>query len=271
MFASPRYQAVSARDNSGLSTEEIRRYAPSVFATTPWEKVSENYRFVPTVEVFNALVEKNFLPVYAGQSKTRIEGKGEFTRHVLRFRHPDMPMIGDSAPELVLLNSHDRSSSYKLMFGVFRMVCANGIISCSSSVEDIVARHSGRKDLVQEVIEGSYRVIENAPTVAKQIGDWRNIDLSEQQRIAYATAALELRDTKIKPMAESLLAARREADAGHDVWSTFNRVQENLIRGGIGVFQNRQFRHTRAIKSVNEDVKLNRALWRLTEELAKAA
>lgn len=275
-FASPRYQAVAARDNAGLSLDEIRRYAPSVFATQPWNQVSENYRFVPTFEVFSALQEKNFACVYAGQSKARLEGKGEFTRHVMRFRHPDMPTIGDSVPELVLLNSHDRSSAYKLMFGVFRMVCANGIISCSSSVEDIVARHSGRKDLVQEVIEGSFRVIENAPAVAKQIDDWRNIELSQPKQLAYAAAALELRNSDAPIDPAKLLDYKREEDRPNTVWHTFNRVQENLIRGGQGYMSTnaqgrRSWRHARGVKSVNEDVKLNRALWRLTEELAKAA
>lgn len=258
-----------------LSLEEIRYKAPSVFATEPYIKMSEKYRFVPTIEPVTALMDKGFLPVYAGQSKTRIPGKGDFTRHVLRFRHTDFVGTADSIPEIVLLNSHDGSSAYKLMLGFFRIVCSNGMIVCSGQVDEISARHSGREGLVQEVIEGSFKIVENAPVVTQQIEDWRGKALSKPQQLAYASAALELRDAVIKPNVEDLITPRRNADKDMTVWHTFNTVQENLIRGGLGTMHTmangrRAWRHTRAVKSVNEDVKLNRALWRLTEELNKS-
>ncbi|MBE0472562.1 MAG: hypothetical protein IBX55_24025 [Methyloprofundus sp.] len=50
----------------------------------------------------------------------------------------------------------------------------------------------------------------------------------------------------------------------------FNRVQENLFKGGLrGRSYNGRNVRTRAIQSVSEDVKLNRALWQLTEEFSK--
>lgn len=264
---------------NAISLEQIKYNAPSVFATTPWGGMSDKYRFVPTIDVVQSLMMKGFEPVYAGQARTRIEGKGEFTRHVLRFRHPgfetSLLKVGDSLPEIVLLNSHDGTSAYKLMLGIFRLVCSNGMIVSSGQLEEIKARHSGRESLVQEVIEGSFRIIEEAPKAMKQISDWQDKTLTADQQIAYANAALELRDTVVKPDAAQLIGARRSADKENNVWTTFNRVQENMIRGGMGVMHTnaqgrRAWRHTRAVKSVNEDVKLNRALWRLTEELAKA-
>jgi hypothetical protein len=277
--------------SQAMSIEQIRTQAPSVFATTPWAGMSEKYRFVPTIEVVNEMIAKGFVPVSAAQARCRIEGKGEFTRHVLRFRTQESmnalaqrhtPGVhtfindGPVVPELVLLNSHDGTSAYKLMLGMFRMICSNGLIVCSSMIEEVRARHSGREGLVNEVIEGSFKIIENAPVAMKQVNEWQQRELTPAQQLAYATAALELRDTTVKPDATRLLDARRSSDKGNDVWTTFNRVQENMIRGGIGTMHTntagrRTWRHTRAVKSVNEDTKLNRALWRLTEELAKAA
>lgn len=277
--------------NTQISLSEMQATAPSVFATTPWDGMSSKYRFVPTIEVVQAMIAQGFVPVSAQQARCRIPGKSDFTRHVLRFRTQEgmdalqgrhTPGVhnfvndGPTVPELVLLNSHDGTSAYKLMLGMFRMVCTNGLIVASGSIEEIVARHSGRAELVQEVVEGSFRMIEQAPIATAQVAQWQQKKLTAPQQIAYATAALELRDVTIKPTAERLLAGRRYADQGNDLWTTFNRVQENMVRGGQGVHHiaangRRGYRHTRAIKSVNEDTKLNRALWRLTEEMAKVA
>ena len=257
-----------------LSTEQLRHCAPSIFATQPYEKMSEKYRFVPTIDVVNELSQNGFLPVKASQARTRIEGKGDFVRHVIRFRHRELneAKVGDSIPEIVLLNSHDGSSSYKIMMGMFRLVCSNGMVVASGMIDEIAARHSGKQGIVKEVIDGSFRVIENAPKVMQQVQDWQSKALTDRQQVAYATAALELRDSTLKIDPAEILAPHRGADAGNDVWRTFNRVQENMIRGGMsGMSEVGIRRTTRAVKSCAADVKLNRALWRLTEELAKAA
>ena len=54
--------------------------------------------------------------------------------------------------------------------------------------------------------------------------------------------------------------------------ATFNRVQENLIRGGLqGVNRNGNCTTTRAISSIPESLRLNRALWNLAHARANAA
>lgn len=262
-----------------LTLEDIERKAPSVFATHAWEGVSEKYKFIPTFEVVQALVEQGFMPVSAAQGKCRIEGKSDFTRHVVRFLHRDFDkptIVGQAIPQIVLMNSHDRASAYKLSFGLYRLVCKNGLMVDSGNVCAVSARHSGRNDLVQQVIDASFEVIEQAPKVASQVEEWRNRLLSPSQQEAFANAALELRDTTLKAEPVRLLSARRGVDAvqtdgSRDIWTTMNVVQENLVRGGQWTRNARgSVVRTRAINSVNEDTKFNRALWRLTEELAKA-
>src|SRR4051794_23840052 len=114
-----------------LDDDQLRRLAPSIFAASPWGRMSGRYRMVPTIEVVGLLRDKGFLPVRAEQSRTRIEGKGDFTRHLIRFRHGDhlSPLaVGAEVPELVLTNSHDGTSAYRFMAGVFRLVCSNGMV-----------------------------------------------------------------------------------------------------------------------------------------------
>src|SRR6476469_6888602 len=110
---------------STLDDDQLRRTAPSVFAVNPWDRMSGRYRMVPTIEVVGMLRDKGFHPVRAEQSRARIDGKGAFTRHLLRFRHADhlSPLtVGAEVPELVMVNSHDGTSAYRFLAGIFRLV-----------------------------------------------------------------------------------------------------------------------------------------------------
>lgn len=280
-----------------LSLDRIQAIAPSVFATEPWDKMSAKYRFFPTIDIVNGLIATGFVPTDARQSNTRIEGKENFTRHVLKFRHPDMMQKAREAiearsthlhhiikdetlpevPEIVLMNSHDGTSAYKLMLGMFRLVCCNGLIIKSGDVREVSVRHSGKESLIDDVIEGSYQIIDEAPKVILQIADWKEKKLDLGQQEAFAAAALELRDSALEVQPMQLLNARRSADrtdatdnSKRDIWTTMNVIQENLIKGGM------QGRNTagrrmrlRGVNAVDADTKLNRALWVLTEKLAE--
>ena len=72
-----------------LSNDDLRRVAPSIFATHPYHDVSDRYRFLPTIHVLDILRDRGFHPVKATQSTTRLADKREFTRHMVRLRHAD--------------------------------------------------------------------------------------------------------------------------------------------------------------------------------------
>jgi hypothetical protein len=260
-----------------LTLDQIHSLAPSVFATAPRGDRSENYRFYPTIDVLHGLMKNGFQPVKAAQSKTRDENNIPFTRHILRFRHNDFLgrdlKVGEEIPEIVLLNSHNGTSSYQIDLGIFRLACLNGLIVSSGSYDSIRVRHSGHKDIVNEVIEGSFKIIEDAPKVIQQIEQFKHQVISLDKSKALASAALELRGTVLDVPPEELLRTRRAADSfetGRTIWKTFNVIQENLTRGGmIGYNERKQAKRLRGIKSVDGDTKLNRALWRLTEEMSK--
>ena len=63
---------------------------------------------------------------------------------------------------------------------------------------------------------------------------------------------------------------RRAADQKNDIWTVFNVIQENLIKGGIWT-RNKETGQTRRsieVKSPVENNRLNIALWQLTEHMA---
>nr|WP_281411819.1 DUF932 domain-containing protein [Rhizobium sp. BK049] len=70
------------------------------------------------------------------------------------------------------------------------------------------------------------------------------------------------------------LTTKRVADRGNDLWTQFNVVQENVIRGGLhGTVSDDQGRRrnvsTRAVKGIDQDVKLNKALWLVARRMAE--
>jgi len=261
-----------------LEDQDIRKTAPSIFANQAWQENSQSYRFLPTISVVNALRDSGYNVVKATQSHCRIEGKGEFTKHMLRLRHSTYmnPLnIGDEVPEIVLVNSHDRSSAFKLMLGIFRLICSNGMVVASQKIESLSVRHMGSSNLLNEVIDVTAEIINEAPKVIEQINRFKSIPLSPEEQVAFASGAKELLTSSINIEPSRLLSVRRyndygNADGSRDVWKTFNVIQENMIRGGIrGVNAKNRLMRTREVKSVQNDININKALWKLAEELAR--
>ena len=229
---------------------------------------------MPTIELVQAFTDEGWFPVRAQQTKVRDQSRREFTRHMVRFRRIHEPIrVGDSIAELVLTNSHDRSAAYRLDIGLFRLVCSNGMVTCIGDAGGIRVRHG--KHVAGDVIEGSYELIEEVPRIAAAVDRFRATEMDPAERQLFAEASLEARygpewghEAPVGPV--QLLNARRSDDTGQDLWATFNRVQENLMKGGLpGRSKTGRRVRTRAIRSVSEDVRLNRALWRLAERFAE--
>jgi hypothetical protein len=269
-----------ARNARPLTEDEIRRFAPSIFAEDKHESRSEKYTYIPTIHVLRALSREGFLPVHVRQSRTRDESRQDFTKHMVRFRREgeDYTAVGDTRPEIVLVNSHDGTSSYHLDAGLFRLVCLNGLVVDAGSISTFRVPHKG--DVIGQVIEGSYRVIGESVRALEAPREWSHLAITEGERQVFAEAAHHMRfadaagevTTPVKPA--QLLAPRRTEDTKRDLWTTFNVIQENVIKGGIHATRYEQGRRprrttTREVGSIDADVKLNKALWILAEGMAK--
>jgi Domain of unknown function (DUF932) len=266
--------------NQALTMDQLQLAVPSAFATQAHESRSAPYTYIPTSEIIAGMMKEGFQPFKAMQSRSRIAGKSEFTKHLIRFRHADYGLnikVGDSVPEVVLINSHDGTSAYKLIAGIFRLVCSNGMVVSESETGSVSVMHKG--NVLDNVIEGSYRVVKESAVALETSRAWGQLQLTNGEQNAYAEAAHTLRfaDSEGKvttPItAAQLLRPRRSEDTGSDLWKTLNRVQENVIKGGLHgrAVENGRVRNvsTRAVKGIDQDVKLNRALWQLAERMAE--
>jgi len=259
------------RSASPLTRDQIARVAPSVLATEPHDSRGERYAYIPTIAVLDRLSAEGFLPYAVGQTVTRVPGKRNFTKHLVRLRHAssNLVKVGDSIPEIVLTNSHDGTSSYQLASGFFRLVCSNGLVT-GNITEEVRVRHTGH--VADDVIEGCTRILDDIKIAQGRIGEYQSITLAPEEQRLFAQSATSLRwdegTTPIRP--DQLLIPRRWNDESNDLWTTFNRVQENLIKGGLrGRATTGRRLSTRAVDSVNENTRLNKALWALADGLAK--
>lgn len=141
--------------------------------------------------------------------------------------------------------------------------------------EDIRVPHKG--NIQHEVIEGAFKVLDTFEAVESSRVAMKTTTLDDGEERVFATAALALRygeptegQAPAPISADQLLVARRVEDVGSSLWRTFQRVQENTMRGGLpGRSANGRRISTRSVGSIDRTVSLNRALWVLAEEMRR--
>jgi hypothetical protein len=264
------HRSPALRSAFPLTDEQIATVAPSIFATEAHASRSERYTYIPTIDVLHGLRKEGFEPFFVVQTRVRSPDKRAHTKHLVRLRHAEQ-INGHEANEIILLNSHDGTSSYQMLAGMFRFVCQNGMV-CGDVESDIRVPHKG--DVVGQVIAGAFEVLNGFAAASAQREGMKALDLSAGEQGAFARAALALRydgdDTPVPITESQLLTPRRPEDRGSDLWTTFNRVQENMPKGGLrGRNRNGRTTTTRPVTGIDQSVKLNRALWVLAEELRR--
>ena len=160
-----------------------------------------------------------------------------------------------------------------MLAGMFRFVCQNGMV-CGETVGEVRVPHKG--NIVQNVINGAFDVLDGFDLIREQKAGMQAVTLNRDERNVFAHAALTLRydpteDDPPPPITEAqVLNARRFEDRSDDLWTTFNRVQENLTRGGLhGRSRSGRAMSTRPVTGIDQNVKLNRALWVLADAMRR--
>lgn len=258
-----------------LSKEQLFKSAPSIFTNDSSHKTSQKYQSISTEQIIDKLMAEGFFPTWATQTRSQCDESKAFAKHMLRFQRYDAQQNSHGLyPEIVLVNSHDGLSSYRLMAGLFRVVCSNGMIA-GKTYDEIRIKHQG--DVVGNVIEGTYKVIETASQILDVADDMASIQLNDDEKRVFAEVAHALKfsdkNNSMKVAPDALLKPRRYADQkDNDLFTVFNVIQENLIKGGVRGYRLNKYGYTtrtktREVKAIDQDVKLNRALWSLTEKM----
>lgn len=290
------------QSRQAMNDQQLRQVAPSIFAEAPHADVSERYAFIQTIAVINGLRDAGWFPVDAKQTKVLNKSNTDFTKHMVRFQHPDIEPVGADGvfPEILMTNSHDRTSSFNFMAGLFRMVCSNGLCVSDATFGSVKVRHNS--NAIDESINACFQVLDSVPEIVNNVEQFKQIELSPTERDIFARSALDFkhgvhggqiedkpeviygdawkyqRAKHANPEANlayipveprQLLQPKRNSDRGESLWNTYNVIQENLVKGGkYSVSEKGRRGRTRGVSSISEDVKLNKALWSMAQYMA---
>ena len=257
-----------------LNNEELLKAAPSIFSENPIEGVSSRYAFVPTYSVLDTFREAGYYPIMASESKVRNnENNQGYQKHIIQFRSLDnllRPNSNEEYADIVLTNSHNRTSSFIVDLAFFRIICSNMLVVPSHSFSHHSIVHSGFN--ISKVNTAINEVTAYMPKIKSEIEKFKSIRLSLLEQYSLANAAIDIRfDKQIHDInAKEFLKITRDEDEMPTLWNVFNRVQEAMIRGGakgINKETGKSFT-SKAITAIDANIKLNKELFATVQNMA---
>ena len=256
-----------------LTNDQVVTLAPAAGSYEPIDGVSIRYSFVPTLTAVDLLRDAGWFPIHAEQSAVRNVKREGYQRHLIRFTKNGLSFDNERM-DLVLFNSHDRGCAFNLIASVWRQICSNGLM-VASEFANFSHKHIGFSP--DNFILSAGEIASAAGIIADQVDDMKAIEMTPDERGVYAQAAHSIiydEPENAPVLPEKLLDERRYDDKGNDLWTTFNVVQENIMRGGLkgtttGSNGRTRRTTTRPVKALDRNIKLNQALWFLTEKMAE--
>jgi hypothetical protein len=265
---------------------------PSLISEHKANTLSHRYRFISTMNLVETLAKHDWFPVMAQEQRIRTLTRSGFQKHMVRFRQTGIrpQAIGDVIPEIVLTNSHDGTTKYNFMLGLFRLACLNGLIVSEGVFGSIKVKHIGYEE--KDVLDASYKVIEDIPKITERVKAYRSIPMDGIDMQTFAESALILRYSRKGSITKrdganfliddrvfnlpALLQPRRVEDQDHNLWSTYNVVQEKLTKGNTFERTTREVngriihkRKVQGITGINANLQVNRGLWHLMDKMAQ--
>lgn len=269
-----RETALATIERNALTLERVEQMIPCV-ATTHGMPTKVSSRYVPfnSLQIAKVMMDEGWVPVQANAQLARAEQRIGYQKHLIRFSHPDLT-IGRDQLQACFTNAHNWRSSYVFNFGIWRFTCANGLM-VGETFESIRIPHL---NITQDaVIAASRNLLEFAPKIAEQVENLKGIELTLNEKGVYAQSAMTMiygedgEENKWPFSPERLLQIRRSDDRQDNLWTVYNTVQENIIKGGIRYQDPETYRHhkTRPVKAIDKSIKLNKALHTLTVRMAE--
>jgi hypothetical protein len=235
------------------------------------EGLSDRYMFLDTKQVIKDMADLGFAIAGFRRPETRT-ARGPYGVHEIDFRRPeDISRPKGEAPRILFINSYDGTRRAQLVSGVIRFICSNGLVT-GDLLESKKFLHIG--NYADELIKQIQESAKTASRVFESIEKWKEIKLDEGTYLQMAEQAAKLRYPNDEVLVEPsmILQPRRRDDLAQDLFTQWNVIQENLVRGGIpGAWRNGQERTISQVKNIEKSNKLNAQLWKLGEEFADLA
>ncbi len=255
------------------SVRDIKKVS-TIMAERPYQDVSSRFSFIPTIKPIEVLADFGWLPVAVAEQHVRLADKRGFQRHAVKFQHADYAddlALHQTRPELVMINDHSASTAFQFLLGLWEKVCSNGLIVQRESIAEQRVLHRGYT--ADKVAQAITALIPAIPQLLSDVDRMRGIKLLPSEASAFAKAAIKLRwdGEKFAVNPEAVARPMRQAQQEDSLWNVYNRVQETVLRGDVYVrnLETKNIQKARAVGSLTENVRLNKALFMLADEMAK--
>ena len=252
--------------------------------------MSPSYAHVTTTDILDVLQSDGWELDDANQARSRIPGKEAHTKHLMRLSHPNVSGRdegGGVKPQVVVLNSSDGTSSLRMMMGMFRMACANGLIT-GDTMREFRVGHRG-VGLQEKVLAHAATLRDQTAQMLDVVDRWRATPVTKEDVQDFAAAAIRLRSSPdavpLFGVWDPVTAERvqhvagyqfinpvRSSDSEDNLWNVFNRAQESLINGRyrqIKPLENGDWKASsvRRVTSLTKSVKINQDIWDLASQM----
>jgi len=207
--------------------------------------VSAKYINTSTEDIIDELSKYMAIkPVGFSASRVRKLEKENKQKHVIMLEPEDAQMPDGTTLRLVIFNSLDRSTSIRIYLGAYRNACDNNMVMGEDIMKPIFIRHTLQnwKDTIAKVTNEYQSAKYRAEQTIEQMMN-TYLSYGQQGLLVEQIADIINRDITghiIDPL--QLNIAHRIEDTGKDAWHTYQRIQYNMMNGGI----------ERAIKVDNE-------------------
>jgi hypothetical protein len=184
--------------------------------------------------------------------------------HMIKMQHPDFNIKNakgqtEAFATLNISNSCNGSKPMEMDLGALRQVCSNGLISHTKySSESASHTQKGFFSLPDIMSRLNSRVSD----VMNEFNKLKTVELDPAKAMSLAVSAAEARFGKDHGInVAQLLNVVREEDEGNDLWSVYNRIQENVTQSDR--IYNPEGKLVTGIDNPFEDKRVNKELFQL--------
>jgi hypothetical protein len=205
----------------------------------------------------------------AGALENRSKKSRKVDNHFIKMEHPDFKILNkkgqtEAVATMNIQNSCNGSKPMELDLGAYRLVCSNGAVAHTSySNAKVPHSEKGQYDLQEILCDLGIRT----QGVMEEFNKLKESELTPAEAISMATRAANIRFGKdVNFDVSQLLNIVRDEDKGDDVWTVFNRIQENLTQAHRITDENGAMYG--AVTDSREDTRINKELFQLAHAYA---
>ena len=218
------------------------------------QRIKQKEFYIPTLDVITKLQDEGWR--ISGVAEQRGKNR-KITSNYVQLQHPDFAVQNSKGKDeaftsITLSNSCNGNRPLQMSLGLFRQVCTNGLIKFDQHAETEKIRHIevNARDLDRFVVSMNGK----ADKLLTEVNEMKHKGLSIEDMRKLAREAASLRYSNLDDInIDDIFAVNRVEDESNDLWTVFNRIQENL---------------THDVKNMNEDIRLNQQLFSLVENFA---